>query len=444
MNWTRFKRKYSTFQIIIIGFAAIILIGTGLLMLPFSSRSGEVASLDCALFTATSAVCVTGLIVRDTASYWSGFGQAVILILIQIGGLGVITIAAFIETLAGKKLSVRERGLVVDSISAFHTGGMAAMTRFIIRLSLIVEAAGAVLLMPVFCRDYGLEGVWMAVFHSISAFCNAGFDLMGTHSGAFSSLTAYKGSFPVVLVICLLIILGGIGFWTWHDIITCRRHVRRYKMQSKVILVTTLFFIAVPAVLFFLFEFVDGPLPERISLSVFQSVTPRTAGFNTADLSKMSGRGVGLMIALMMVGGAPGSTAGGMKITTVAVLFASAVSVFQRKKDTQLFHRRVEDSVIRRASALLLIYLVLVFVSACAISFMEGISMRECLFETASAAGTAGITLGITPSLGFFSHLILIALMFFGRTGGLTLMYAAISDRKAEVFRRPVETINVG
>lgn len=444
MNWISIKRKFSTFQIIIMGCALVILIGTILLMLPFSSKSGEVTSLECALFTATSAVCVTGLIIQDTASYWSGFGQAVILILIQVGGLGVITIAAFIESVAGRKLSVREKGLVGESISAFQTGGMAKMARLIILISLIVEAAGAALMMPVMCGDYGPQGIWMAVFHSVSAFCNAGFDLMGTHSGTFSSLTAYKGNLLLVLTVCALIILGGIGFLTWQDMLFQRRKIKKYKMQSKVVLVTTLVLIVAPAVLYFFFEFTDASLPERFSLSLFQAVTPRTAGFNTADLAKMSGRGIGLMIVLMMIGGAPGSTAGGMKVTTVAVLAASAVSVFRRNKDTQMFGRRVEDSVVKRASALLLIYLLLTFISAVVISYIEGLPMKDCLFETASAAGTVGLTLGITPSLGLVSHLILAALMFFGRTGGLTLMYAAISGKNAEVSRCPVEKINVG
>ena len=438
------KSKLTTFQIIIVCFAIVILIGTILLLLPVSARSGEPTSVDCALFTATSAVCVTGLIVRDTASYWSPFGQAVILILIQTGGIGVITIAAFIETMSGKKLSLLERNLVENSISAFQTGGMARMTHFIFRFVLVVEVVGAVVLMPVFCRDFGLSGIWMAVFHSISAFCNAGFDLMGTHSGAFSSLTGYSRNVAVILPISLLIVFGGIGFLTWHDIVTLRKNVRRYMMQSKVILVTTAVLIAIPAIMYFLCEFTDSSLPERISLSLFQAVTPRTAGFNTADLTKMTGAGIGLMILLMIVGGSPGSTAGGMKTTTLTVLVASAVSVFRRKKDTQLFGKRVEDSVIKNASALLMIYLFLTLACGMLISLVEGLPMKACLFETASAVGTVGLTLGITPSLGLFSHIILILLMFLGRVGGLTLMYAAISDRKAEVSRRPVEKINVG
>ena len=438
------RKRISTFQIIIAGFAGIILVGTLLLMLPVASKTGTGTSFECALFTATSAVCVTGLIMKDTASYWSYFGQAVILILIQIGGLGVVTVAAFIEAAAGKKLSLGERNVLADSISAFQVGGVVRMTRFIVRIVVAMEIIGIILLMPVFIRDYGVSGIWMSVFHSISAFCNAGFDVMGTHSGEFSSLTYYSGNFLVVLPICFLIVFGGIGFLTWSDILTHRKNFKRYQLQSKAALVTTGGLILVPMILYFFLEFGNESFGNRLGLALFQSITPRTAGFNTADLTKMSGAGIGLMIVLMLIGGSPGSTAGGMKTTTVTVLFVNILSVIRRKKDTQMFRRRVEDSVIRSASALLVIYATLSLTAGMMISRIEGLPMKECLFETASALGTAGLSLGITSSLGFFSHLILIGLMFIGRTGGLTLMYAALGRRTAEVSRYSVEKINVG
>ena len=440
----KIKKKLSPFQIIIMSFTGIILVGMILLILPVASRNGQFTSPECALFTATSAVCVTGLIMRDTASYWSPFGQAVILILIQLGGLGVVTVAAAIEAAMGKKLSLLERDLLEDSLSAFQVGGMVRMTRFIIRTVFAVELAGALLMMPVFCRDFGVSGIWMSVFHSVSAFCNAGFDLMGIHSGAFSSLTAYSGNAGVVFPVCLLIIFGGIGFLTWNDILTHKRHFRKYGMQSKVVLVTTAVLIAFPAILYFFCEFSGTSFPDRIMLSLFQAVTPRTAGFNTADLTKMTGAGIGLMILLMLIGGSPGSTAGGMKTTTLTVLLANALSVFRRRKNAQLFGRRIEDSVIKSAAALLVIYVFLAVFSGMVISLAEGLPMGVCLFETASAVGTVGLTLGITPTLGLFSHLILIFLMFFGRAGGLTLMYAAIADKTPELSRRPVGKINVG
>ena len=401
-------------------------------------------SPETAFFTATSAVCVTGLIIKDTATYWSPFGQAVILTLIQTGGLGVVTIALFIETLAGKKLSLKAKDLMEDSNSAFQIGGITEMAHFIFRVALIIEAAGALLMLPVFIRDFGVSGIWMSIFHAISAFCNAGFDLMGRHSGEFSSLTAYSGNALIVLTISLLIVFGGIGFLTGHDILKKKRDLKKYRMQSKVILAVTAALIAIPAVLYFIVEFRDVSLWKRICLSLFQAVTPRTAGFNTADLTKMSGAGIGLMIVLMVIGGSPGSTAGGMKTTTLAVLVSNALSVFRRKKDTQLFGKRVESSTVSSASALLLLYLFLTLSAGMLISTVEGLPLKQCLFETASAVGTVGLTLGITPSLGLFSHILLMLLMFFGRVGGLTLMYAAIFDVKAEVSRRPAEKINVG
>ena len=438
------KRKLSSFQIIILGFAGLIVIGTLLLMLPFSAKSGAWTSPECALFTATSAVCVTGLVMQDTASYWSAFGQVVILILIQIGGLGVVTVAAFIESAAGKRLSLREMDLVENSISAFGIGGLAKMIHFIFAFAFAVELAGAILLMPVFCMDFGVSGIWMAFFHSVSAFCNAGFDLMGTHSGAFSSLTYYSGNFAVIVPVCLLIVAGGIGFLTWYDIVMQKKSFKKYRMQSKVVVVTTAVLILIPMVLYFFSDFSDAPFWDRISLSLFQAVTPRTAGFNSADLTKMTGVGLGLMIILMLIGGSPGSTAGGMKTTTLTVLFANAISVFRRRKETQLFARRVEDHVIRNACALLMVYLFLTLTAGGAISLLEDIPLSKCLFEAASAAGTVGLTLGITPSLGLASHLILIGLMFFGRAGGLTIIYAALSNGAPEVAKHPVEKIIVG
>lgn len=438
------KRKLSSFQIIILGFAGFILIGTLLLMLPVSAKSGLWTSPECALFTATSAVCVTGLVMQDTASYWSVFGQVVILILIQVGGLGVVTVAAFIESAAGKRLTLRERDLVENSISAFQVGGLAKMTRFIFAFAFTVELAGAILLMPVFFLDFGVSGIWMAFFHSISAFCNAGFDLMGTHSGAYSSLTYYSGNYAVIVPVCLLIVAGGIGFLTWYDIVVQKKSFKKYRLQSKVVIVTTAALILIPTILYFFSEFSGASFWDRFGLSLFQAVTPRTAGFNSADLTKMTGAGLGLMIMLMLIGGSPGSTAGGMKTTTLTVLLANAVSVFRRRKETQLFSRRVEDNVIRNACALLMVYLFLTLAAGGAISLLEGLPLSKCVFETASAAGTVGLTLGITPSLGLVSHLILIGLMFFGRVGGLTIIFAAISGGGPELSKHPVEKIIVG
>lgn len=438
------NRKISSFQIIILGFLGVILLGALLLMLPVSMKSGEPSSFREALFTATSAVCVTGLVVKDTATHWSYFGQLVILLLIQIGGLGVVSVAAFIATLSGKNISLFQRSLLQDSISAHQLGGLVKMNGFIFRTAILIEALGAMLMLPTFCGQYGLSGIWMALFHSISAFCNAGFDIMGEKSGSFSSLTSYATTPGIVLPICLLIILGGIGFLTWDDLARHRLRFQRYRMQSKVILTTTGALILLPLLYLFLFEYQEGSLWERFLLSLFQAVTPRTAGYNTANLSRLSGSGMMLFMALMLIGGSPGSTAGGMKTTTFSVLLANAFSVFRRKKTVQLFERRVEEETIRNAGTVLLLYLLLPLLSAAIISQIEALPIGSCLFETVSALGTVGLSLGVTPELSLPSHLLLIFLMFFGRVGGLTLIYAALDTNPTELSQLPIEKINVG
>ena len=423
----RLKRHLTSFQIMILGFAGVILLGALVLMLPIATVQRVWTPFHEALFTSTSAVCVTGLVVQDTGSYWSAFGQTVILLLIQIGGLGVITGAVTFLMLAGRNITLKERSAMQDAISAPAVGGIVRLTRFILKGTFLVELLGALALLPAFCRDYGLRGVWMSVFHSVSAFCNAGFDILGRTDSLYPSLTAYAADPLVNIVIMLLIIVGGIGFLTWDDVCTHGLHLRRYRMQSKVILSATALLITIPAVLFYLTDFADLPVGERILASLFQSVTPRTAGYNTVDLTEMTDASQAVTILLMLTGGAPGSTAGGMKVTTLAVLIANAIAAFRRREDPQLFHRRLETSTVRNAAAILLLYLGLTFAGAAVISTAEELPLGACLYETASAAGTVGLTLGLTPQLGVLSQSILILLMYFGRVGGLTLIYAAFS-----------------
>ena len=413
-------------------------------MLPISTRNGQWASFETALFTSTSAVCVTGLVIEDTALYWSTFGQAIILLMIQIGGLGIISVAVFIAMLSGRKISLLERSVLQDSISAYQIGGIVKSLIKIFKIAFIVEFVGVLILMPSFCKAYGASGIWLSFFHSISAFCNAGFDIMGSKTGAFSSLTFFGSNIAVILPICLLIIVGGIGFLTWDDFYTNKFHFKKYHLQSKVIIASTCILIFVPAILLFLIEFKGLPINESISLSLFQAITPRTAGFNTANLSSLSGASKMLIIVLMMIGGSPGSTAGGMKTTTIAVLGANLSSIIHHKKNAHMFGRRIEDSVIKLATTLLFIYVSLVLISGFIISTIDNIPIGTCLFETASAIGTVGLSLGITPSLSSISHLILIFLMFFGRVGILTLIFAAINKNEIEVSQYPIEKINVG
>lgn len=443
-NNTNKKKHLTSFQLIIAGFAAVILTGALLLMLPISSRTGQVTPFNDALFTSTSAVCVTGLIVRDSGTYWSLFGQIIIILLIQIGGLGVVTVAASFALLSGRKISLMQRSTMQEAIAAPGPGGIVRLTGFIVKTTFIIELSGAAAMLPVFCRDFGLKGIWMAVFHSISAFCNAGFDILGTSDSPYPSLTAYVDEPVVNITIMLLIIIGGIGFLTWDDIRINTFHLKKYKMQSKVILVTTALLVIIPAIFFYFFEFTELPVGERILSSFFQSVTPRTAGFNTVSLAAMSGASQAVMIILMLIGGSPGSTAGGMKTTTLAVLFSNALAVFRRKDSACFFGRRIDCSVVKNASTILMMYLTLFFMGALIISVAENLPLSACLYETASAVATVGLTLGITPELGILSQGILIILMFIGRVGGLTLIYAALSGTNKNLSKLPQERITVG
>ncbi len=437
-------RKMTSSQIIILGFAAFILLGALLLMLPISTRGEGGASFADAVFTSTSAVCITGLVVRDTATYWSGFGQAVILMLIQVGGMGVVTFAVALASFSGRKISLKQRSTMQEAISAHKIGDVVKLTGFIIKLTAVFELTGAVIMAPSFCREFGLlKGIWYSLFHSISAFCNAGFDLMGVKD-QYSSLTYFSADPLINIAVISLITIGGIGFLTWDDIRTNKFHFRRYSMQSKVVFTTSALLVLLPAVYFFFGELSGLPIGERIAQSVFQSVTTRTAGFNTADLNAFSEVGIAVMIIPMLVGGSPGSTAGGMKTTTLAVLVSTAVSVFRRREHTHFFGRRTDEDTVRSASTILTLYLTLFIGGGLIISRVEQLPLLTCLFETASAVGTVGLTLGITPGLGHLSRAILILLMYLGRVGGLTLIFAALSGTKGNTARLPQEKLTIG
>ena len=437
------KHHLTSFQIMILGFAGVILLGALVLMLPIATVQRVWTPFHEALFTSTSAVCVTGLVVQDTGSYWSAFGQTVILLLIQIGGLGVITGAVTFLMLAGRNITLKERSAMQDAISAPAVGGIVRLTRFILKGTFLVELLGALALLPAFCRDYGLRGVWMSVFHSVSAFCNAGFDILGTDQNPFPSLTEYAANPAVNIIIMLLILIGGIGFLTWEDIVVNKWRLRRYRMQSKVILLLTVLLMAIPAV-FFYTDLTELPTGQRILAACFQAVTPRTAGFNTVNLLSLGGASNAVTMVLMLIGGAPGSTAGGMKVTTVAVLFANAFATFRKREDAQMFGRRIEPGAIRSAATILMLYMSLFFGGAVIISLCEQLPLSLCLYETASAVGTVGLTLGITPGLGLVSKIVLILLMYMGRVGSLTLIYAAVSGKHLSPAKLPQEKIAVG
>ena len=438
------NRRMNTFQIIVISFVSLILAGTLLLALPAASRGGGAAAPADCLFTAVSAVCVTGLVVVDTASAWSPFGQTVILLLIQIGGLGVVTAAVSLAFLSGRRIGLMERSVMQESISAPQVGGIVRLTRFILISAFSAEGAGFLLLLQPMVSSFGPgKGIWYALFHSVSAFCNAGFDLMGVRE-PYSSLTGFSGNALVNIAVMLLITAGGIGFLVWNDIRDHGLHWKSYRLQSRTVILASSLLILLPALWFFFFEMPDLPPAERIFSALFQSVTLRTAGFNTVDLTRISGSGQALMILWMLIGGSPGSTAGGMKTTTAAVLLMTALTVFRRKDNVHFLGRRIPDDTVRNAVAILIMYGLLFFAGGMAISGIDRLPLQACLFETASALGTVGLSLGITGSLSLPSRLILILLMFLGRVGGLTLIYAAHSGRKISKSTLPLEKITVG
>lgn len=444
MKHTKLRRHMNSAQIIILGFAALVLCGALLLMLPIASQSRTVTPFHETLLTATSASCVTGLVVRSTGAHWSLFGQIVILFLIQIGGLGVVTVALCFVRLSGRKISLFQRSAMQDSISAPQVGGIVRMTSLILRGTLFTEGTGMLLLLPSFCRRFGAKGIWYALFHSISAFCNAGFDLLGTAADPFPSVTAFRTDPLVCITLALLILIGGIGFLTWEDIATHRHRIGRYRLQSKIILTVTAVLIAFPTLFFFFFEFTDGTVGQRLLDAFFQTVTPRTAGFNTVDLAAMQGASRAIMVVLMLIGGASGSTAGGMKVNTVGVLFANLGAIFRRRSEVEAFGRRIDPATVRQAAVIVTMYLTLFIGGGVAISAIEGLPIGSCLYESASAVATVGLTLGITPSLGVASQLILTVQMYLGRVGGLTLIYAALANPDTTPSRLPQEKVSVG
>ena len=439
----KLKKFFNSYRIIFLGFLGVIITGSLLLLLPISSADGKPKNyIDC-LFTSISCVCVTGLVTLNTATTWSLFGQFVLLLLIQTGGLGVITVTMIFSVALGKRIGLSGRSIMQDSVSALEIKGIVKFAKFIVFGVLIFEAAGAVAMMPVFIRDFGaLKGIWYSVFHSVSAFCNAGFDLLG-YETPFVSLTAYKANPVINIAIMLLIFIGGLGFLTWADVRKNRFRFKKYRTQSKIIIVSSLALVFVPAIYFFIFEFEDMPLGERVLTSLFQSVTPRTAGFNTADLTKMSDTGIAIMTGLMLVGGAPGSTAGGMKITTFAVLIITSMSVFRRRGEASVFKRRIAEETIKQAVAVFFLYIVFFLIGGMSIASIEKLPLLTCLFESASAIATVGLTLGITPSLCVASKIILMLMMFFGRIGVLTLVYATTSGIKYDE-RHPIDKISIG
>lgn len=443
----KFMNRMSGPQMIAFGFFIIISIGTLLLMLPISSRTGEWTPFLTALFTATSSSCVTGLILVDTFTQWSLFGQWIILALIQIGGLGFITLGITVSLLLRKKIGLKQRGLIKESLNTMEIGGVVRLTRKILGGTLLFELTGAFILALRFHKTMDwLQAAYYGIFHSVSAFCNAGFDLMGRFST--SSFTAYYDDPAVVLTLSFLIIIGGIGFFVWSDVWEHKFHIRQYTLHTKMVLCATLFLTFAGAALFYLLEhdhlFADMSTKGQLLSSLFCSVTPRTAGFNTIDSGALTESSKLLTIILMFIGGAPGSTAGGVKVTTVFVLCLYIRSTLTRTSGTNIFGRRLEDSILTKAAVVFSLNLILALCATMAITSISGYPVIDVAFEVFSAISTVGMTTGITGSLSVIPQLILILLMYLGRLGSLSFALSFTDKKKIAHIKQPMEKINVG
>lgn len=427
-------------QVVALGYLAVMIVGTLLLALPCSSREGTWTGFTDAFMTSTSAACVTGLIPVSTYHHWSAFGQAVLLVLMQVGGLGIMTLMASFTRLLGRNMTLGERKLFMLSTGNDSVGGVTKLIRSVLLYTFSFEAVGAVILAARFIPQHGAYGIWEAVFHSVSAFCNAGFDLMGKYGQ--SSLTGYAGDVTVNLVIMALILCGGMGFIVWQDIFACRFDSKKFTLHTKVVLVMTGILLFSGAVLFLLFE--SGktmPFGERILTAFFNSVTARTAGFNTVELAALSPASAALMIILMIIGGAPGSTAGGIKVTTFVTLLAGTLASARQVSATNIFKRRIEGDLVRQASAIATIYFSVVSLGIVSVAAIERIDLSWVTFEVVSALSNVGVTMGITGSLSVASKLILCLLMYFGRVGMMSLVIALAAKRENIPISRPAENL---
>lgn len=442
------KSGHSTTRMIAFGFALIIVIGTILLSLPIATKTGE-TDLLTALFTATSATCVTGLVAADTYQNWTLFGQLVILCMLQVGGLGFMTIGVYISILLKRRIGLQERAMLHESVNTLEIAGVVRLVKKIVQGAFIIEGTGALLLATRFIPRFGwANGIYFSIFHSISAFCNGGFDLMGIDE-AYSSLVSYEGDILVNVVICLLILIGGIGFIVWDDVLKHKWHFKKYLLHSKIVLATTLGLTVAGTLLFLIFEnnaTLAGMTPiEKLLGALFASVTPRTAGFNTVDTGAMSNAGTLLTMLLMFIGGSPGSTAGGAKTTTMVVLLFYAVAMIRNREDINLFGRRLSADVVRKANAVVVINFSLAFGAACAIMALQpAIPMPDVVFEVLSAINTVGMTTGITRELGVISKLIVAVLMYCGRLGSLSFALVLAKKPSTNHVREPQEKIIVG
>ena len=446
MKRIRFRLSYT--RILALGFLAVIIIGGLLLMLPISARNGQWGNpLNC-LFTATSATCVTGLVVYDTFTQWTLFGQLVLLLMIQIGGIGFMTVITMFSLFMRRRIGLYERRLLVQSSGSMRLEGILTTMKRILGGTLIFEGIGAALLAVRFCPDMGFwRGLYNAVFHAVSAFCNAGFDLMGKYE-KFSSLTQYADDWLVCLTLMLLIVIGGIGFLVWNDILKNGLHFKRYSLHAKLVLTSTAALIGFGWIFFWFSEanglFANLSTGNRLLRALFQSVTTRTAGFNTVDQASLSAPGFLITVIFMLIGGSPGSTAGGIKTTTLVVALFCAFAAARNDLQIRAFKKRIDARIAIQACAILIIYLSAAAVSLVVLCTIEPFGLKRLLYEVVSAIGTVGLSTGLTPLLQPASKLILMLLMYAGRIGGLSLMLVLAEKKNRVPAERPIEQILVG
>lgn len=439
--------KLTKYQVIALSYASVILVGALLLFLPISSKTGEVTNfIDC-LFTATSATCVTGLVIYDTYLHWTLFGQIVIILMIQLGGIGFMTIMTLFAGFIKKQLSLKDKNLF-----AFSNGNELSDTRKIIKKIIIgtflLEGIGAIILSTQFIPDLGVaRGIFASIFHAISAFCNAGFDILGNF-GEFSSLAHYLNNYVVLITLCLLIFIGGLGFLVWDDLIEKKFKFSKLSLHSKIVLSTSFILLFGGAISLFFAEYnhtLSGlSIPQKINASLFLSVTPRTCGYSLVNQAELSECGRFITVLLMIIGGNPCSTAGGAKTTTIVVMVFSVVANFRQKNSITLFKKQLEPTVTMQSVAIFTTYIMAIVVGSILLCAVEPVLMKEAIFEVVSAIGTVGLTMGITPMLSAFSEIVLILLMFGGKVGMITMIMLFAQKHTSVPLERPTEKIIVG
>lgn len=439
------KRRLSPVQILALGFAIVIFIGACLLTLPISSRDGSMTPFVDCIFTSTSAVCVTGLVTLNTAEHWSYFGKTIIIMLIQIGGLGFMSFATMFSLLLGKRITLKERLIMQEAMNSFSLQGLVKLAKYVLIFTFSVEGIGALFLSTKFIPQYGpLKGAYFSIFHSISAFCNAGFDLTG------NSLVPYVNNSVVILTISGLIIAGGLGFSVWAEIYNFKS-IKKLSVHARLVIFMTIFLIFGGWILMFLFEMNNPatienlPMKGKLLASLFAAVTPRTAGFNSISTADMTNGGTALTIILMFIGGSPGSTAGGIKTATLGVLLMTVISVIKGREDTEMFERTISKELVYRAFVITVIAAGVVIATTMILTITEpGASLEYIVYEATSAFATVGITLGLTPKLSIIGKIIIALTMYIGRVGPLTLVLALSSKKNGSSVKYPESKILVG